>query len=308
VLKLTADHDHKQEDEDSPLLHAKTVEEMMPDGREFANAIRRAYRTKNVRNSNLKGRHTMGSVLAKDPMGDLYLIKTGSGGQNPASGEDEDSSSPSQREAAFYAAAAVFGVQAFLPECHLIALDEQPVAVLTFLSEDWETVEDLREANSHKLISLFERYRLSGDLFKWAVMDYVLGQVDRHFANVMTNGKKVALIDEGSAFAGYSFNVEDKAVFVPCYLRYTVPAEVDFHKLSHKERLRRMVEANVSTKAELRIWLHSIRKDDLESTLISSGIDPGPAIMRLEQLLSDPEFVDLAVCKAWSGLIPDKES
>lgn len=307
VLKLS-DSEGKHEVE-SPLLYAQTVEAMMPDGKEFAHAIRRGYKTKNVRSSHLYGRHTKGSVLVKDPLGGkLYLIKTGAGGQNPAAGENEDPSSPSQREAAFYRAAGVFGLKSFLPECHLLALDEQPVAVLEFLHEDWETIEDLRESDSAVMNRVFEKYRHSGDLFRWAVMDYVLGQVDRHFANVMTNREKVKLIDEGSAFAGFQFNVDDKAVFVPCYLRYTVPVDVDFHALPHEDRLQRMVYASSELQVELDSWIRSIRADDLEQALLPFGIDPKPSVMRLYQLQTAPDHVDVAVCKAWSGLLPYKES
>ena len=111
-------------------------------------------------------------------------------------------------------------------------------------------------------------YREQGLVHKWAVLDAVLGNPDRHAANVMIDkdDKVLALIDHGSAFAGPAFDpAHDKNSFVPFYLRAWSPGS--FNSLSLKSKLAQMPEVSDQVRDDLRQWLNGIHADHLQSLL-----------------------------------------
>ncbi len=190
-------------------------------GIDFALAVERASKAGKVGIIKFKaGKHSGGTLIAKDPVSRItLLLKPGSGPQSPAAGESQTEASQSQREAAFFAVAAAWGLGKYVPECHLLVIDGKEYAAIKFLPpEYWENGQQFKERDPNgprRTLSLF-----LADIFKWATLDYVLGNPDRNSGNVMFCQGEVKLIDHGSALAGIDFKpAHDKFSFVPFYLR-----------------------------------------------------------------------------------------
>jgi len=84
---------------DSPALPPDLdVEAALGTGQGVAEAVRRAVQAGQAMSVHLGGKHSKGSVVARDLKDQKnYLLKPGSGGQSTASGARDDSSSQSQR-------------------------------------------------------------------------------------------------------------------------------------------------------------------------------------------------------------------
>lgn len=273
------------------------------DSLQTAEAIQRAFRSRQVKVAHLDGKHSKGSLIARDNETDkTYLLKPGSGGQSPAAGASEEGASQSRRETAFWHIAEDWGLGESVPRADLIIIDGKEYAAITMLPFSWKGLQKKLNVDPNAGLAAFQQYRDRGVLHKWAVLDYVLGNPDRHGDNLMVSedGNLLALIDHGSAFAGKDFDpAYDKNSFVPFYLRRW--AGPKFNQLSMPEKLRRMPTVSKGTQEELKAWLNGIHADQLEGLLIRFGIDPAPTLARLAKLkaMADTMPVDEAIDRLW---------
>ena len=278
MLKL-----HKTED---ALKAPKSIVGINDD--KIASDIQEAYKDNAVQPISLGGKHSSGSYIAKDREGHNWLLKPGSGKKSPAAGVDETVGSQSRREVVFAAVAKNMGVDEVQPAA-LLNVDGREVAAVKMWPMDW--------VNLHRTLSedptlprrALEPYRRNGKLFKWAVLDFVCGNPDRHGNNIMVGpeieGNKIGLIDHGSAMAGPSFDPgHDKDSFVPYYLR--VWAGPQFHGLHPNEQLKQMPELSGVADEELREWVAAINPKEIEATIHRLGMDPAPALARLTEIQS----------------------
>lgn len=275
----------------------------LAEGDDVAEAIQRAIRGEQVMTVQLGGKHSKGSLLAKDPKTKtVYLLKPGSGPQSPAAGAREEGASQSQREACFYHVAKLWGIDHDFPHCQLIVINGHQYAVMDLLPWDYKPLEKMREKSPGIAKEALDSYLRRGRLHQWAVIDYVLGNPDRHGQNLMIGPKKdVKLIDHGSAFAGSSFDpAYDKNSFVPFYLRYTAPTEA-FNALEMKDKLRYMPQAPQNQKVPLRQWVMDIHADALSQLLARYGIDPQACLDRLAKLKATEGSIDVAINVLWAG-------
>jgi hypothetical protein len=245
------------------------------------------------------GKHTVGTLRAIDPhTQETYLLKPGSGKQNPIAGESETAATQSQREEAFYTLACGLGLQDDLPECHLLLLDGKEYACMKMLSLAYKNMNDLKRKDPNLPSRLFYLYN-NGTLHKWATLDYIGGNPDRHSGNIMASGDSVKLIDHGSTFAGISFSpATDGISFVPFYLRAGVAI---FNKLPVDEKLRKLPRLNEQNELLFKRWLLSLRSDLIKHIVESYGIDSMPTTVRLERLQKATSYqtADLAILSAW---------
>lgn len=273
------------------------------DAGETATALRRAWANRQVAATHLDGKHSKGSLLAKDSMSDrVYLLKPGSGGQSPAAGAAEERASQSRREAAFWHVADDWGLGESVPRADLVVIDGHEYAAIVMLPFDWRCIEKKTQGNQSVARNAFAPYRERGLIHKWAVLDYVLGNTDRHADNLMMSddNKTVALIDHGSAFAGPSFDpAYDQNSFVPFYLRAW--AGKRFNNLSVREKLERMPTVSRQLHGDLLSWLHGLHADHLEGVLVRFGINPRPSVERLIKVkhAADMQPLDEAVNRLW---------
>jgi hypothetical protein len=281
----------------------RDIEPGVPAAQEAAAAARRAWESGQVRVAKLKGKHSRGSLMAQDPEDEkIWLLKPGGGGPGPAAGVAEDSVSQSRREAAFWAVALAWNLQESIPETQLTLIDGHEYAAIRMLPFSWDNMAAKLEESSATARQALSTYRDRGILHQWAVLDYVLGNPDRHGQNLMISGdnKLVALIDHGSAFAGPDFDPAfDRNSFVPYYLRAW--AQEPFNELPTEEKLGQMPRVGRATEAVLRSWLDGIHADRLEMMLLRYGIDPRPGVDRLARLkvMTAKVPVDQAVNSLW---------
>jgi hypothetical protein len=268
--------------------------------KDFANIVKRANENGEIKPVKLgEGKHTSGTLLARDNVThQSYILKPGAGKQNPIVGETESGSSQSQREACFYSVATSWGLGSDMPECHILLIDKKEYACMTMLPYTYKNMNDLKAQDLNlprRLLSLYN----DDTLHKWATLDYVLGNPDRHAGNLMASGDKVKLIDHGSTFAGVSFNpATDGMSFVPYYLR---PGVIGFNKLSVDEKLRKLPRLNPEIEKSFRKWLLDLSSDIMGHIIMMYGIDPQPEQNRLNRLQSATSYqsADLAILSCW---------
>jgi hypothetical protein len=291
----------------TPLRKSEKValREIVPateDGEKFAAAVARAAEGEQVEPIVLGGKHSDGTMVARDPeTGRAYLLKPGSGPQNPAAGENEVAASQSKREAAFSALARLWGLGDFVPEAHLLLIDGREYAAMQLLGHDFKNFNQIKASDPGLPRRTFTLYLADGMLHKWAILDYVAGQVDRNAGNVMARGDEVKLIDAGSAFAGDDFSpATDRSTFVPYYLRALAPD--DFQSLSPQQAHAALPRLHGTSDEALKAWLLALDPAALAAPLARYGIDPGPAERRLAALQGAARHTaaDAAVNAAWT--------
>jgi hypothetical protein len=229
----------------------------------------------------LGGKHSKGTLLAHDEDGAIYLVKPGSGSDSPVWGVNEEHANQSRREAAFSNAAQMWGIKE-VPYSDLVSLDGKEVAVSKMLGFDFLGLARSAKENPGLPRELFRKYLDDGSLYKWALMDFVLGNGDCHANNIMTNAEgDVGLIDHGSAFAGQSFRPgKDPSAFVPFYLRAWGP-DKGWSKLSDQEKLDTLPHMHPQAELNLRMWIEDLDPQELGTTLLRYGINPSPSVNRL---------------------------
>ncbi len=273
------------------------------DGDDIAQAVQRAFRDHFVFEVMLSGKHSNGTLLAHDEETHAtWLLKPGSGGQSTASGADEDPSTQSDREAAFYQVAKMWGLYDAFPRAELLLLDGKQYAALEFLGTDYKTVEKRRDTDPNICTKLFLPHLNDGTLHQWAVLDFVAGNPDRHGQNIMVDDEgKLKLIDHGSAFAGPDFDPgHDRNSFVPYYLRAWAPRA--FNKLPQDEKLEYLPRVSAPVAASLYTWLNGLHAEELEHTLYRYGVNPTWCLARLAQvkaMVTSGYPVDQAINKLW---------
>jgi 8-oxo-dGTP pyrophosphatase MutT (NUDIX family) len=273
-----------------------------PEAADVAEALKRAFADGFVFPVKLGGKHSAGSLLAHDSAhGKTWLLKPGSGGQSPAAGAAQDPSTQSAREAAWYHIAQSWDLSAWFPRAELVLIDGRQYAALELLPWSFKTIEKRKTADPALPRRVLQRFLADGTLHKWAILDYVLGNPDRHGQNVMVDDDgSVKLIDHGSAFAGNAFDpAHDQDSFIPFYLRAWAPDK--FADLTPTQKLARLPRVSAQVAAELRGWLFGLRKANLAVIATRFGVDVAPELARLARLraLAVDLPVDEAINRLW---------
>jgi Phosphatidylinositol 3- and 4-kinase. len=298
---LVASLSKAEPEPDEKPVEIKEVVPVTQDAIPFAEGVIRASKDGAVFTVRLgTGKHVAGTMLAWDSSDDKrYLLKLGSGKQNPAAGMNESGVSQSKREVAYSQIARAWGLGEYVPEAHLLLLDGKEYAAMEMLSLGYKNLNTLRSNDITLPKRLFMLFT-DGTLQKWAALDYILGNVDSHSGNIMVNGDKVFLIDHGSAFAGKSFSpAVDQFTFTPAYLRALAPA--NYKRMSQGDKLRALPRINEEQAKKLGNWIRSLDEKVLAELCYKYGIDPAPEIDRLNSLKSMCGFesADLAVNSCW---------
>ncbi|NDD54145.1 NUDIX domain-containing protein [bacterium] len=288
---------------DNP-IRFKEIEPALSEGHDAADSIKRASESGHIHKIILHSKHSQGSMLAFDLDNDVtLLLKPDFGGAGPASGAQEESASLPRREAAFWHVAKEWSLSKWVPQTDLVLLDGKEFAAIHVLPWSWQAIERMREENLTQVSSILNKYLKSGTLHKWAVLDFVLGNTDRHGQNAMGDIEtgELALIDHGSAMAGPSFDpAHDKNSFVPFYLRFLTPG--NFNSLTVSDKLKRMPHVDNQTNEELVNWVVSLDAHELQEILYRYGIDSHPALQRLtvlREMVGETGRLDQSINRLW---------
>ena len=289
---------HKSEDFLAAPKSIKCIDD--PD---FTAVIDEMYKTKSIQTISLNGKHSSGSYVARDLDGQNWLLKPGSGKKSPAAGVDETKGSQSRREVVFAAIGEWMGIDEVQP-AHLLQVDGKEVAMIRMWPMDWVNLHRTMYEEPNLPQQALEPYRRNGKLFRWAVLDFVAGNPDRHGNNLMVGpaieGNPVGLIDHGSTMAGAGFDPgNDKDSFVPYYLRAW--AGPNFHTLSHEEQLDQMPTLRGAADDQFREWVMALEPSELEKICNALGMDPAFCLARLAEVQADPMTENMSehVNKLW---------
>jgi hypothetical protein len=281
----------------------RQVEAVFPEGQEFAAALQRAFGAGAIQSVKLGGKHSKGTALAVDPKDHKkYLIKPGSGSTSPSAGVNEQLANQSRREVAFAQVARALGLGEYLPNAHLLRMDGHEVAVMELIPPTFRNLNQRRREPNFAPRAVFEPYRKNGELFKWAAMDMLLGNPDRHAGNAMIGPEgEVQLIDHGTSFAGFAFDpaADDKS-FIPCYLRAW--SSENFKALTPDRRLKLLPTADPHTAEAFSTWVEQVSEPQIVQILGQYGILHDPTAARLDALRAvAPEQRVEWVLSFWAG-------
>jgi hypothetical protein len=272
-----------------------------PDANTTAEEVDQAFRDRFVLPIKLGGKHSAGSMLARDQAsGNTWLLKPGSGGQTPAAGAKQDPSTQSRREAAFYHMADAWHLADFVPHTDLLIINGREYAAMHLLPWSYKGMDKLKAKDPQAGRAILGDYLKRGLLHRWAVLDFVLGNPDRHAGNLMVRDGDVKLIDHGSAFAGTAFDpAHDENSFTPFYLRAW--ADGKFSTMAPEAKLKVMPRLDHQTEENLKGWIDGLHVEDLDRVLLRYGVDPEPAKARLAQLKAQVagQPADEAINKLW---------
>lgn len=266
-----------------------------------ADLVREAYKNGEIYPIKLNGKHSSGTAILKDHDTDiLWLLKPGNGKLSPALGVREETASQSKREVAFNVIAKMIGLGRYFPNAALVVLDNHDVAALEFFADSFKPVEKIkREGQDVK--NVFVKFVDNGLLHKWAFIDYLCGQSDRHFGNVMVDESgHIKFIDAGSAFSGVSFNpAQDPKSFAVCYLRAFLSRK--YKELTPKERFEQFPSLHPEVDKQFKNWIDGINERNLVEILNKFNINPQPVIDRLKRIKSYPKSKSEFLNRFWSG-------
>ncbi len=286
ALKAVMDMESLGKSEEAPPTPPHTILPGTDTAYGVCQKIKKAFQEHRVQSIHLDGKHSKGSMLAKDDQGGAWIIKSGSGDQSPAAGAKEEIASQGCREAAFYHVAKAWGMADFFPAAEFLTMDGHDWAVLEMLPPTYQNIEKVRETRPRVIHEALEQYRLRGVLHRWSVIDYALGNADRHAANLMIGPNNIIkLIDHGAAFAGVDFDPgHDENSFVPFYLRYL--AGDSFYEMDDENKLDSMPHLPESHDEVLARWVHDLDDATLVYILQKFGISPDASIARLRRIQS----------------------
>jgi hypothetical protein len=273
------------------------------EGTTIADAVQRAADSGYINAVQLNGKHSKGTMIAKDPhTKKVYLLKPGSGKNSPAKGVNESSATQSEREAAFWHVADKWGIGDVFPRADLILVNGHQTAAMELLGTNYRNMGTKKREDRNLPARILEPYRQNATLFKWSLIDYVLGNPDRHSQNMMVDpdNRQVRLIDHGSALAGGSFDpAEDDNSFIPFYLRAWTDRK--FKEMAPHDRTRAMPGLNNRAEQVFDQWVDGIDENSMASILQEYNVDASPALERLAIVRAMPGPKWVVLNKLWAG-------
>lgn len=238
---------------------------------------------------------------------DGYIVKTKNGQwflkPNPPHATAhmfDNDSTPSGREEAFFEICLRWDSHHFIPAAMWITFNDEEMSAIRLLPNTFFTLDELRrKGESVRVFNAINKYNNNGLLLRWAVLDYLLGNIDRHGNNIMVGDlDTLTLIDHGLCFAVKDFNPHNKNVFTPYYLRY---AALDgFPSMPPADRYAKFPRPHISVIRGVDDWVKGLDLDELK-VLQQYGIDAHYFELRLTDLQAQNSPTDF-VLKWWAGL------
>jgi hypothetical protein len=254
------------------------------------------------------GKFSQKAFVVSDPQSEeRYIVKPNPHKVAPPKGMSDVISAP-VRERAFWDLADALGLSKFLPVTALAIDNNQELCSVVKYLKGYRSIDSFKKETPGSERGILEQYRKTGDLHRWAVLDFIGGSVDRHGNNVWVSddGQDIKLIDQGSSLADENFDpAADKKSFLPFYLR----AWGVKHSMKQKDRLQFMPKVDHGVDQQLGHWIQGIDPKDIRKAL--EGI-PDPIFQavlgRLKRLMAailskeDSRLVCEVVNAAWLGV------
>jgi hypothetical protein len=275
------------------------------ESREIAEYLQESFNTGQFESVHLKGKYNEGSmIVVNNRTHNKWLLKPDQPHNSPASGVDQEPIGQSRREVINSKVAELLGIGNFVVSSDLVDINGKEYAAMEFFNSDYSGLHT-RMTNGEDIKNILEPYRASGLLFKWAFMDYILGNTDRHGMNVMADSYgNIKLIDHGSSLAGDEFDpANDPNSFIPYYLRaYSV--HDNFRDLSPHDRYHRFPKGNYQLEHEFAQFVQSVSVEAIWQVLHNYGAKTEAVTHRVKELKSiPPEHVLSYLLEIWAGIV-----
>lgn len=288
----------------SPTIIPRLVTSDFPQNTGVVKEIQDAFSSGAVFDVNLRGKYSQGAAIALVDDGNrAWLLKPDVAKMSPAAGISDFPTTKPNREAAFYEIANAVGVTEVQP-AYSIRLDGHPVTATKLVPTDYQHVSALQKIDPSIVTDIIGDYRKNGTVWKWAFLDYLLGNTDRHSNNILIDPETatLVLIDHGGAFAGANFNPSDPKTFVPYYLR--CHSGKHFNRFTPEQRFNSFDRPSSEEEDSFKAWLRHIDAPALWSVLHKYGMAEKPFKDRFEQILLASRPVEYLL-KKWAGYTPD---
>lgn len=308
------DLEHPPKDLEKAELHPQTLDqktsgitrfipyEITPDTVDPIRSINTAIKEHKVHDLSHEGHFTHKSFVVGFDPDNSWLIKVDVPNKPGAASAKEGSQA--LKEYVYYAASKdVFQLSNYLPESIFGYIEKDgekiPSAAIKLLSPDHVNAIALQKQRPGSIIGILDKHRQDGVLHKLAAMAYILGDVDQHGGNFMTNGHDLYSIDHGTSFADDTFtHGGDGKTFIPYILR----AGRVRSKMSPTEKLDLMPKIdNPEVLNHLKYWIFSLDSNRLTEILNKYQIDPEPSVKRLNELKEKVQQMrpDQAINSLW---------
>lgn len=192
----------------------------------------------------------------------------------------------SVKEAAFFEMTRnVFGLAEFTPKAILGELEvdgeKKTCVAIRMYGDVYIQAVEYKKQDPNGLKRVIDQYVGNGTLHKLAAMMWILGDLDGHGKNMLTNGKDFKLVDHGSSFADASMNIKDEGAFIPYFLRAWGGVK---DSMTDEEKLARMPKVeDQEVNIELQHWLANLDVHKMVEIIVKHKLDKACAI-RLESL------------------------
>jgi len=261
---------------------------VVPEGKDSAEALTRAFNDNKVFTASFHGKHSTGAMVGTDPETQTtFFLKP------------DDSSGQAQKEAAFYYVAEELALGQYIPKADWLQIGVNKMAAIKMLNNTFHLLEDEEESNPGLSRLALKPYLDSGALHRWAVLDWILANPDRHGRNMMvSHEKKVALIDHGATFREGFDPARDKYSFVPFYLRAWALSK--FNNLSLEDKAKIMPRTNQMAITEIYQWINQIDTDKVSKTITMYHLQPNEVLDRIKTVKLLPlADLDLSINMLW---------
>ena len=230
-----------------------------------------------------KGMFTHDSFIAGTSPEDAWLMKVETG-KKPGIHSVQHTGPQPVKEAAFYHIAKdVFGLGKFIPRVILGNIEKNKddvwAAAIKMLPPQYKLAADVDSEHHGAIKGILQKYHMSGVTHMLALLLYVLGDMDSHGNNYMTDGHEIKLIDHGSSFANeQSEDRSDKKMFIPFILRRDGYKQ----RMSPNEKLSHMPTVpSVESLHKLKNYILNIDSQKLYQMISEFGLDPKASVARL---------------------------
>lgn len=217
----------------------------------------------------------------------------------------------SSKEMAFYEAAnRVFKlgnmtqsvILGILQEKSMQGVSHIPTSAIQLYSPEYQALSSI---DPHKANNIMVPYNESGMTHMVAAMLYVLGDIDAHGENFLTDPTtgKVRMIDHANSFADGNFlNSFADGATIPYILRMDQFNEYD----SLEEKLKKMPKIDsLEVNHNISAWLRHLDRGLLNHIINKYGLDSNAVIHRLEFLISlikDNRSASQAINEVWANV------
>jgi len=206
------------------------------------------------------------------------------------------------KEMGFYKVARILGLDKYVMNVGLARdAKQEEILVMQMLPRNYTILEEKRRIDPNCDRPILEQYLRDGMIFKWAVLDYVAGNPDRHSFNMMVNVEGDVIFVDHSSSMVIDFDPSGEDTYIPYYLRaWGVKA-----RMSDKDKMRHMPTLHPEVGEEVREWVMEKNPQWLYDSIAIISADAAQAasdrLKHIQKLMAECEDPIDTINRLWVG-------